>query len=358
MLVPIKPVNPFAPGVGVEYVDHEDPRMVQYPLILEVPTVIEGADIFRKFCDYRIWHTITAAESGIGLSTDSENDCIEQQVQSLLESNDKSPEFIDRVDSITVIYPKAMEDHITRRLAHLPSPLPLVGNNTAPRAGKVIHLRGKGGTRSFPIHQKALDIETDQTEWFVCLNIPDDPGWVVYLPRNQPFMHVNPPRKAFASQAAYESNVWGKVEDWFTQNGLKLESKQHPLGKNSFPDYQASFNGWSFDVEITSVPDLNRWTIKAHYRDLEKRIRQLAIQPSESQADVINDLNRILAKKRIAMTNLSRGAEDTKECVLVISNWSTYDLSDNILKQIDFAPFYSVMLDQRESISCIYVKES
>ena len=358
MLVPIKAVNPFAPGVGVEYVDDEDPRMVQNPLIVEGPSVVEGVDIFRKFCDYRIWHTITGTESGISLSTDSDSDCIDQQIQCLLTSNDSSPEFIDRVDSITLIYPKAMDAHVTRRLAHLPSPLPMVGNNTSARTGKVIHLLGKGGTRSFEIHQRPLDIETDQTGWYVCLNIPDDPGWVVYLPRNAPFMHIAPPRKAFVSQAEYESNVWGRVEGWFNDKGFKVDGKQYPLGNNSFPDYEACIDGLRFDVEITSVPDLSRWTIKAHFRDLENRIRQLAVQPGESKADVINDLNRILAKKRKAMNNSSRGAGDINRCILVISNWSTYDLSEDILKQVDFEPFDSVMLDERDSISCIYCEAS
>lgn len=354
MLVPTKPINPFAPGVGIEYVEAGDPRSAQCPLIVEGPSVVEGLAIFRRFCDYRIWNTINDPASGISPDTGANNAPIDEQIQRLVESNDDAPEFIDRVDSVTVIYPQAMEAEVIRKLSHLPSPLPLLGKNTQTRTGRVVHLRGIGGTRSFVVHQRPLDIETEEKGLYLCLNIPDDPGWVVYLPQNRPFLKLDRPRRVFASQAEYERSVWTRVEQWLSDKGITVDSKQHPLGSNSFPDYEVSINGAIFDVEITSIPDLTRWTLKSSFRDLESRIQQLAKQPRERKEDAITDLNRILAKKRQIMNNRSREGRSSQWYILVLSNRSTYDLTKDILEQTDFAPFDVVLLDENETISCIY----
>ena len=104
---------------------------------------------------------------------------------------------------------------------------------------------------------------------------------------------------------------------------------------------------------MTSVPDMGKWTIKNTYRDLEKRVSEVARQPGETQEDVTDALSRILSKKGARVAEIAE-VRPRRRSMLVVSNWSAHQLYDRVSwSEEDISPFDVVMLLEFDEVRCI-----
>lgn len=95
---------------------------------------------------------------------------------------------------------------------------------------------------------------------------------------------------------------------------------------------------------MTSVPDLGKWTIKSTYRELERFISEVAKQPGETKEEEVEDLHRMIAKKREAVEKAAAG-NSGNPCVLVVSNFSPHKLDDaSSWPREDLRAFAAVLL--------------
>ena len=173
------------------------------------------------------------------------------------------------------------------------------------------------------------------------------------VPRNGSPMEGVARPQVLNEQEVSEQTAWERVSSWLRDIDFPVKGRPYPNGENCFPDYRAWIGGQEYDVEMTSVPDMKRWTIKSTYRDLERSISEVAKHSGETKDNVAEDLQRVLVKKR---KRVERAAEGTpqKPCVLVISNWSVHKISDeSYWSKEDLRAFEAVILLEWDDIHYI-----
>jgi hypothetical protein len=294
------------PGAGVELFDEDDPILSPHPLVIQGPRA-KSEEIFQKICHYRIWYKLEENSPSFPVISTEPVSSITDKIQGMYRHNEDDPNFIDGVGSVTLIYPKEAQSWVTQQLAGLPPRLSLVQDSSLPSSNKSIHIQGPLGTKSLAVLELPLDIEVPGNSVFMCLNNPSNPAWITALPRDRPPMEAILRPQVLNEQEVSEQAAWDRTSSWLKGRNFSVEGKPYPNGKNCFPDYRAWIDRQEYDVEITSVPDMERWTIKSTYRDLEKVISKVAKQPGETKEDVAEDLRRVLGKKRQLVENANVG---------------------------------------------------
>ena len=188
MLTPLRLPGIIPAGVGVELVDDDDPILMRCPLVIE-GSLSESEVIYRKFWGYRIWQKLTENQSISGVMPADTGGKLANAIQDLYLSNESDPAYSSGVDSVTVIYPRALESRVTKQLSGFPPCLSSVAGSSIMCAVKAIHVQGRTGTKSLAILGAALLIlMLPDRGVFLCLNNPVDPSWVATAPRNKPSM--------------------------------------------------------------------------------------------------------------------------------------------------------------------------
>ena len=269
-------------GASIEIVDDDDPMLEPRPLVIVAPHP-ESKRIYKKYNDYRIWHGIVAMLSSLEVS--STNKGVASDIQALYQANDGEDGIASSVDSVIAFYPASFEPTVRKSFASLPDALPTVVSHSQGvgiyglldyTGAKVVHVESCGKVRSLPIFEQRLEVETSDPGMFFCLHSASEPAYAVAVPRDrQPMRLFMSPSPAMNNHQVSERAAWEKIKAWLKSSGFSVDNEtQYPQGDNSFPDYQASISGQEYDIEMTSVPNLDRWTIKSTYRDLEKKIRE------------------------------------------------------------------------------------
>ena len=347
-------------GAGFERVSKTDTRLINHPLVIVGSVNISAESIYRKYTDYRIWHTLNATiesdlipiEDGSGFA-----DVIQDLFQ---QCEDNDPDYAEGVDLIGVIYPKADESKVTQWLSKFPPALPLAVSShrdglppvvDSRNGQKSVHVRGRNGTKSLAIAQQRLDIEVQKSRIFTFLNSSSDPNWAIFaqeegLPQ---YAYTSEQPRMLSETEASELAAWQKVKLWLKAALISVQQDQrYPEGKNAFPDFRAWIGDQEYDIEMTSVPDLEKWTIRGKYRDLEKKICQVAAQPSETQKEVVDKLHEVVDSK------VRRACASTRRFMLVVSNWSTQELGDKALWPTGhFSEIDIVLLIDINEVRCI-----
>ena len=331
-------------GVSVHHVDAEHPYLIRCPLLIEASP--ENAKyIFSKLWDYRLWYHLrdeinTPHEFGHG--------DIFKAIQDAFYWNEaKDPDFANGVSSVTILFPKSLESRIIKQLAHLPSPLFLGEEPFRKMARKVAHIQNRNGnTRSLAIIEECLDIETDtNSDLILVLNNLSDPAWGMLIGES-PIDVSLLPRDVLNINDVSEEAAWTRVASWMRFKGISVfGQEQYPNGENSFPDYKIIIEGKTYDIEITSVPNLSNWTIKSSNRDLEKTIQRVARQRGETIDDVDKELVRILGKKSARI--------QSNPCLLIVTNWSSHSLKDlSFWTDKDLSKFKLIIVIEWDMVWC------
>ena len=344
-------------GSGFERVSQDDPRLRHHPLVI-VGSNRESADlIYQKYMDYRMWHVLNESIKSDSVSIEDGSD-FGALIQDLFQQREADdPEYADGIDSVGVIYPKSEESKVTGWFSKLTPALPLVaGSGGASVFGrrhgqKSVHVSGRNGTKSLPIDRHRLNIEVRNPHIFSFVNNSSDPSWVTVAPKDGPLAYAyatERPRMLNETESS-ELAAWERVKSWLEGSPAPVQQEiQYPAGKNAFPDFRAWIGGQEYDVEMTSVPDLEKWTIRANYRDLEKKIYQVATQPNESKEEVVDKLHDVVRNKG------RRASASTRPVMLVVSNWSTYRLLDKTLWPAEiFTEIDVVFLLEAGGVCCI-----
>ena len=325
---------------------------------MRCPLVIEGSlreaeVIYRKFWGYRIWHKMTENQSSPGVMPADTGGQLANAIQELYLCNESDPAFSSGVDSVTVIYPRPLESRVTKQLSGFPPSLSSVAGFSIMGVGKAIHVQGRTGTKSLAILGQLLDIDVPDRGVFVCLNNSVNPSWVAAVPRNKPSIRLFGRHQVLNEHEISERAAWERVNSWLRSQGFSVHGDQYPEGENAPPDYRAWIEGAEYDVEMTSVPDMEKWTLKSKYRHLEKRISEVAKQPGETMAEVTDALCRVLSKKRESLEKMVEG-NPRRHRMLVVSNWSTHELADqSSWTQECISAFDVVMLVELDGVYCI-----
>ena len=236
---------------------------------------IDVPRIERKVNDYRIWDALV---DGVDQppksfsSFSSQSDPIQAGAQELyLKNEDSNEEYIKGVDSVIIIYPKALQPDMDALFLRCPPHLLVYGREGISGGGRAVHVRGKHGTKSLSLLLHCLDIEVDNAEWYIGLNSSQEPGWVMYVPNDGPPMSFDDPIPEQRAKEELERAAWDKIERHLRSAGFDVEGVPYPNGRDRFPDYMVCLDDEEIDVEITSVPNLKPWTVGGHYRDLSSR---------------------------------------------------------------------------------------
>ena len=357
MLTPLRLPGIIPAGAGVELVDDDDPILMRCPLVIE-GSLSEAEVIYRKFWGYRIWHKLTENRPTSGVMPEGTGGQLAKVIQDLYLSNESDPAFSSGVDSVTVIYPRALESRVTTQLSGFPPRFSSVPVSSMTGTGKAIHVQARTGTKSLAVLGQPLDIDVPDRGVFLCLNNPVNPTWVAAAPRNKPSMRLFSRRQVLNEHEISERAAWERVDSWLRSKGFSVRGDQYPEGENAPPDYRAWIQGAEYDVEMTSVPDMGKWTLKSKYHHLEKRISEVAKQPGETMAEVTDALCRVLSKKRESLERMSEG-KPRRPRMLVVSNWSTHELVDESRwPQECVSTFDIVMLVELDGVYCIRWGES
>ena len=348
-------------GAGFECVSEDDSRLRHHPLVIVGSVGISADTIYRKYTDYRIWHVLTEANIEYSSVPVRDGDVLANLIQNLFQRcEDNDPNHAGSIDLVGIIYPKTEESKVTEWLSKFPPALPLTAglhrggssNIIYDRYGqKSVHVRGQNGTKSLAIAHQRLDIEVLESHIFTFLNSSSDPSWITFAPKEGPLMYAyasERPRMLSETESS-ELAAWEKVKSWLDPALISVQQeRQYPEGKNAFPDFRALIGDQEYDIEMTSVPDLEKWTIRGNYRNLEKKISQVAAQPSETQKEVVDKLHEVVGNK------VRRASASTRRFMLVVSNWSTYELSDKALWPTRlFSEIDIVLLIDINEVSCI-----
>ena len=350
-------------GSGVKIADADDPLLLQFPLVIEGSIGMSAGAIYQKFLDYRLWHSLNEAhESGLmpGVAGLPVADLIQSVYSQICDSSEDEGE----IAFAGLIYPKKAAPDVISQLAKLFPVLPSVvddrGFDRSSRlwghTGRAVHVEGPSGTRSLHILSQPLDIEVPDSSIFTFLINPSDPPWHVTVSKDGPAVYayaVERPRFLTETEAS-ERAAWNNVKEWLRSSGHLVDQEQlYPEGSNKYPDFRASVDGQEYDIEMTSTPDMKKWTIRSRFRDLERVISEAAKQPSESREEVVDKLHEVLAVKASRVSEaLSKGI--IRRSVVVVTNWSTYPLSDSGLwpkEKIDI--FDAVFLLDINEVLCI-----
>ena len=329
LLLPQRQLSLVPPGTEIERVDNDSPLLKRNPLVIEARTSSDTVEILQKINDYREWFSLVEGlghrSQSFGQFADAVNpiQAVAQELYS--ENEDSDPEYASGVDSIILIYPNGLQASIDSLVSNCPPHLLVYSKGGLSGGGRAVHVSGRDGTKSLGIVPHPLDIVVDDGGWFMSLNNPSKAGFGIFIPKDEPPIYFGNPIAASRMKEECERDAWEAVE-WFLQStGLKVEATPYPNGPNNFPDYGANIEGVDVDVEITSVPDLKPWTIKSHYRDLEKMCREIAQNLGETEKSVFAEVRRVIANKKAILANQVPG-ECAKKCLLVVSNRSAVEL--------------------------------
>ncbi len=318
-------------------VDDNHPGLTRFTIaIAATPGTLEA--VSRKFWDYRIWYKLEETVKHPDTIPAGDTADIREVVTRLYKCNAHDLAFASGVESVSVIYPKGQVESVRRQLAILP----VVDDSSTGIPRKVMTVPTTEGTKVIAVLEQCLDIEVPDTGVHLCLNNPALPSWETHIPPGGPFVNIGP-GWTFDTKEMSERIAWEKLFSWVHGKGLSISGDAYPNGPNKPPDYTACINGILYDVEMTSVPNMNQRTIKASNRDVEATIRQVARQPDETIEEVTEELARVLSRKA--------KANPTGRYLLVVSNWSSFDLeSSSIWTDQDTSAFHDVVLIQRGKV--------
>lgn len=318
-------------------VDDNDPSLAGFTVAIQAPPVTFEA-ISRKFWDYRIWYKLEETTKNPDTMPAGDTADIREAIAQLYKINEHDLAFANGIKSVSVFYPKGKTEQVRRQLAISP----MVADQSTGIQRKVMAVPTTEGTKVIAVLEQCLDIVVPNAGVHLCLNNPVLPSWETHIPPGGPFVNMGP-GWTFDTKEMSERSAWEKLFSWVHGKGLSISGDAYPNGPNEFPDYSACINGIQYDVEMTSVPNMNRRTIKASNRDIETTIRLVARQPDETIEEVTEELARVLSKKA--------KANPTGRYLLVISNWSSFDLeSPSIWTDQDTSAFDDVVLIQRGKV--------
>ena len=341
-------------GAGIELVDENDPAVTPRVLAIEASSMGEATRIIRKYHDYRMWHQLQSLNSHPEVMPADDGGDLTTRIQELYRYNDDESGFGEGVESVTLTFPKAAQSKVTAQLSGFPSSLSSVTGSPLTGSGKSIHVKSRAGTRSLPVLEQPLDIEVSDRSIFVCLNNPAKPGWMVVAPRNKPPMLFDRNLRVVGTNDISEKAAWDQVYSWLNSRGFTVSEKPYPEGADSFPDFRAWIDGWEFDVEMTSVPDMTDWTLKGTFRKLEERISEIAKLPGQTRGEVINEFLRKCSDKRHCVESAAIGGQ-RRPCILIMSNWSAHALADESSRfGAELSFFDVVMLIEFDEVYCVY----
>ena len=356
MLRPIQVPIMVPVGARVEPVDDEDALLEQSPLVIEGSMGMSADAIYRKLSDYRFWHKLCAIKQDTGLFPEADEKLIVDVVQRLYFQHDDRSEYYKGIDSVGIIYTKTDESRVIEQLSELTPALPRLasfsGADGPTRAlnysgNKSVHVRDPDGiTKSLLVMEQLLDIDVPKPNIFIFLNNSSDPSFYVAVPKDGPAMNAFRFPLVLNEKESKETTAWEYVKEWLKRFGIPVKpAQQYPEGENHYPDFRAWIGNQEYDIEMTSVPDMSKWTIRANSRDLEKKISEVAAQPSENREEVTDKLHEVLDKKATAArASESLRTEQGRRSMLVITNWSTYQLSDTALYPREKTDAFDVVL--------------
>ena len=349
MLVPSRRLSLAPPGTEVEPVTGDSPLLKTNPLIIEVSAISDAAYITQKVNDYRIWLTLSDGlqdrTKSQDLHTDTDNPIQAEAQKLFLENEDHDEEYADGVESITLIYPKGTQERLESWLLRCPPRLFVYSGGRVSGGGRAVHVQGRRRTTSLEILPYCLDIEEEG--WFMCLNNPRKPGLALYVPDDGILMQYDSAVPASRAKEEFERVAWEAFEGLLESAELRVQSVPYPNGHDRFPDYWACIGDEEVNVEITSVPDLKPWTVRMHYRDIEKMCRDIARNAGETPESVTADVDRVILNKKTILSKKDLGASDSK-CILILANRSTIDLAqEDFWAQQDLSGFALVVLIER-----------
>ena len=342
------------PGAGIELFDENDPVVTPRVLAIEAYSKEKVAEILRKYHDYRIWHTLQSLDSNPeAMSADDSGD-LATTIQKHYLNNDDEFGFGASVESVTLIFPKAAQSKVTERLSGFPPRLSLVPGPILKGSDKSAHVQGLAGTRSLPVFEKPLDIEVHDRSIFICLNNPAKPGLVVAAPNNKPPMRLKDNLRVVGKSDFSEKAAWDQVCSWLKHRGFTVSAEPYPNGKSNYPDFRAQIGNFEVDVEMTSVPDMTDWTLKGTFRNLEGRISEIAKQPGQTRAEVMDEFLRKCSDKRCCLERAAIEGQ-RRDSMLVVSNWSAHALLDECSRLgAALSSFDVVMLIEFDDVHCIH----
>ena len=315
-------------GSPIRVVPNDDLGLQRSPLMIEAP--LEQVPIIaRKYWDYRFWFKMRdPVELHNAISDDGSGD-IAAAIRRLYEfnlRNQTDPSIVEGVESVTLFFPLNMKDRVVRQLSNFPPCLDT--HNAADRkiASKSIHIATETGTKSLAVLEHGLDVIVPDPRIGICLNNPNAPAWEVRIPPQGPMpLMVDGPSDD--AKRASEETAWDQFVRFLAQEGRVATGTPYPNGSNEFPDFGGIIDGEHYHVEMTTLPDMQRWTIPYGNRDLEKTIRDVASQPHETLAEVTEHLIRMVEKKTQRVDSYARnGTAVARPCILVLTNRSGHDL--------------------------------
>ena len=330
---------PFSTPVGapIRIVDDNHPELARFTVAIEAaPSAFRS--ISRKFWNYRIWHKLGWIARQPGVISSNASGRIQEAISELIDFNGHDVDYVQSVESVSVIYPKGQKEFVWRQLSNLL----MTKDQSTGQPCRSIVVSTIAGPKVVTLLEQCLDIEVSDPGAHVCLNSPIAPAWEAYLPQGGPFMNLHP-GWTFDTKELSERSAWERLYSCIRQHGLTMSGTPYPNGDNEFPDYRASIARVDYDVEMTSVPNMNRRTIRSSNRDVEATIRSVAQQPDETIEEIVEELSRVLSSKS--------KKSPTGRYMLVVSNWSSFDLDDTeIWRSLDTTAFDDVILMQRGKV--------
>ena len=355
MKMPIQFQFTVPQGAQLQVVEDDHPVLTRCPIVIASSGIADIQAIARKVWDYRIWHTLQETGSRTDVMPAAHHGRVAEAIRDLYRFNQAAPEFLGGVDSVTMMYPKRLSTAVRQQLAKFPPHLPLISEFSTRDNAKSVHIETETGTRCLAVLEQMLDIEVPTGAVYLSLNSPAEPVWAMYVSDQGPMPLVGT-ATVMNDQQLTERCAWERVYSWCHARGIAISGEPYPNGENNFPDYGAFIEGSNFKVEMTTTPDMEKWTIKAWYRDLEKMISEVARQPSETLEEVTSHLSRVVTKKceRVRYDKSQGGSNSAERYLLVVTNFSTHDLSGaDVWNTIDLVDFDAVLLIQADAIHCV-----
>ncbi len=267
---------PFRKSVGapIRMVDDDHPELARFTVAIDAPPSAFPW-ISRKFWDYRIWYKLGWVVQQPGVMSGDATGRIRDAINRLVDFNGDDLDYVQSVESVSIIYPKSQKEFIWRQLSNL---VQTVDQSTGRPCRSLVVPTGIG-SKVITLLEQCLDIEVPDAGAHICLNSQISPAWEAYVPEGGPFLNLDP-GWTFDTNEMSERSAWERLYSWIRRTGLPMSGAPYPNGPNEFPDYRASIAGVDYDVEMTSVPNMNRRTIKSSNPDVEETLRWVAQHPT------------------------------------------------------------------------------